>query len=310
MLGYADFIEYFDLNATTIGAFGSAYYGGGAVGCFLNYYLPDKYGRLSTIRFSCVLALIGSAMQTGATNFPVFCAGRVLGGIANGIVFSVCPTYASEIATPEIRGRVGALYAFNVNFAYMLTEWMGLGFYFIKGNAAWRTLLGIQLVPAALMLIASFWMPSSPRWLVMKGRDDEALEVLKKLHAGVEGHEDDFYIKEYHQIRTQYQIDKANKLGLLAIIKTPSYRKRMYLIMTFTTFCQLTGIIPLQNYQVTIYTKLGFTNVFSLILTGIWGTLGCISTITASQIVDRMGRRPLLVRSSPPSLIKTLFLTL
>ena len=62
-------------------------------------------------------------MQTGAQTFPVFCAGRVIGGIACGLVFSVCPTYASEISPPELRGRVGGLYAFNVNFAYMLTEW-------------------------------------------------------------------------------------------------------------------------------------------------------------------------------------------
>jgi MFS family permease len=218
----------------------------GAVGCFLNYYLPDKYGRIATIQLSCVLALIGSAMQTGATNFPVFCAGRVLGGIGNGIVFSLCPTYAAEIASPEIRGRVGALYGFNVNFAYMLTEWMGLGFYFIKGNAAWRTLLGIQLVPAAFMLIASFWMPHSPRWLVMKGRDDEALEVLQKLHKGVSGHEEDFYIKEFHQIKAQYQLEKAESLGLIAIIKRPSYRKRLYLIMTFTLFAQCVGSFSLK----------------------------------------------------------------
>ena len=59
---------------------------------------------------------------------------------------------------------VGALYGFNVNFAYMFTEWVGLGFYFIQGNAAWRVLLGIQLVPACGMLLASFWMPFSPRW--------------------------------------------------------------------------------------------------------------------------------------------------
>lgn len=182
-------------------------------------------------------------MQTGATNFPVFCTGRVLGGIANGIVFSVCPTYASEIASPEIRGRVGAMYAFNVNFAYMLTEWMGVGFYFLKGNAAWRTLLGIQLVPSFVMLIGSIWMPFSPRWLIMKGRDEEALESLRKLHAGVKGYDDDFYIKEYHQVKAQYHIDKDNNLGLIAILKKPSYRKRMYLILTFTAFCQFTGIM-------------------------------------------------------------------
>lgn len=123
ILGYPAFIEYFDLDAVTIGAFASAYYGGGFVGSISNYWIPDWIGRLRTIQLSCVLSLIGVALQTGAQTFPVFCAGRVIGGIACGIVFSICPTYASEISPPELRGRVGGLYAFNVNFAYMLTEW-------------------------------------------------------------------------------------------------------------------------------------------------------------------------------------------
>lgn len=63
-------------------------------------------------------------MQTGAPNFPVFCTGRIIGGIACGLMFSVCPTYASEIAPPRLRGRVGGIYAFNVNAAYCLTEWL------------------------------------------------------------------------------------------------------------------------------------------------------------------------------------------
>lgn len=185
-------------------------------------------------------------MQTGATNFPVFIVGRVIGGIACGIIFSVCPTYASEISSPEIRGRVGALYGFNVNFAYMFTEWVGLGFYFIKGNAAWRTLLGVQLVPAAAMLIASFWMPFSPRWLIMQGRDEEALETLRRLHGGTHGGDDQFYMKEFHQIKSQHEIEKNESLGIVAILRRPSYRKRLYLIAGFAFAGQCTGIIPLQ----------------------------------------------------------------
>lgn len=75
----------------------------------------------------------------------------------------------------------------------------------------------------------------------MKGRDEEALETLKRLHAGVSGHDDDFYLKEFHQIKSQYEIEKDEKLGIVAIFRRPSYRKRMYLIMTFAAFGQFTG---------------------------------------------------------------------
>ncbi|KAF2122238.1 MFS transporter [Lophiotrema nucula] len=295
ILGYTSFLEYFKLDATLIGAFNSAYYGGSFIGCVMNWWLPDAIGRLRTIQIASVISLAGVAMQTGAPNFGVFCAGRVIGGIASGLVFSVCPTYASEIAPPKFRGRVGGLYAFNVNASYMLTEWLGLAFYFIRGNASWQLLIGLQLVPAAAMLIASFWMPFSPRWLVMKGRDDEALEVLSKMHRDTPGEDSSFYFREFHQIKAQIELDRSEELGFGAILRKPSYRKRLYLICIFSFFCQLTGIIPIQNYQVVIYQRLGFTQVFSLILTGIWGTNGCFSAIVASLfVVDRLGRRPLL----------------
>jgi MFS family permease len=145
ILGYTRFLEYFDLTAVTIGAFNSAYYGGAFVGCTLNWWLPDALGRLRTIQLSCVIAIVGIALQTASNSFPLFCTGRVIGGVASGLIFSVCPVYASEISPPELRGRVAGIYAyvallfclvllklmakivcfrFNVNAAYMLTEWM------------------------------------------------------------------------------------------------------------------------------------------------------------------------------------------
>jgi MFS family permease len=169
-----------------------------------------------------------------------------------------------------------------------------LAFYFLKGNANWRLLLGLQLVPGVAMLVASYWMPFSPRWLCMKGRHEEALAVLKRMHGGITD-DDEFYLREFHQIKAQIELDEQERLGFGAILRKKSYRHRLILILTFSLFCQLTGIIPLQNYQVVIYQKLGFSQVFSLVLTGIWGTNGCISALVATGVVDRLGRRPLLV---------------
>ena len=93
---------------------GSAYYAGAVVGMGLNWYLPNKYGRLMTIRLGCVISLLGVSMQTGAPNFAVFCTGRTIGGIASGIIFVVCPAFASEIAPPTLRGRIGGLYSYEL----------------------------------------------------------------------------------------------------------------------------------------------------------------------------------------------------
>jgi MFS family permease len=77
---------------------GSAYYAGAVVGMGSNWYLPNKYGRLRTIQIGCVASLIAAAIQTGAPNFGALCAGRVIGGFASGMIFVVCPTYASGIS--------------------------------------------------------------------------------------------------------------------------------------------------------------------------------------------------------------------
>lgn len=184
------------------------------------------------------------------------------------------------------------IYAINVNGSYMITEWLGLGLYFIHGHANWRVLFGLQLLPTIMMIVGSFYMPRSPRWLVLTGRDDEAMQVLRKIHDGLGDH---FYQAEYHQIKAQIDLDKQEKLGLKHIVTKPSYRKRFALVIGFFLFQQLTGIIPLQNYQVFIYQVCGFGPVMSLILVGIWGTMGVVAVLTLSPFFDRLGRRKMIV---------------
>ncbi|OQV11272.1 hypothetical protein CLAIMM_15133 [Cladophialophora immunda] len=292
ILGYSRFLKYFDLDATKIGAFSSAYYAGSFLGCVLNWYLPDKIGRLRTIQLSCVIAILGSSLQTGAKSFAVFCAGRAIGGIASGLIFSICPVYASEISPPEIRGFIGGLYGFNVNASYMLTEWIGLGFYFINSDVSWRLLLGLQIVPAIMMIVGSFWMPFSPRWLALKGRYDEALAVLKRMHGGL--HDESFYLREYHQIKAQIELEKSQKAGVRTILTRKSYRKRIIMVIGIALFSQLTGVIPIQNYQVIVYQTMGFSTVLSLVLTGVYGTIATTSAGLAMCFCDRIGRRKLI----------------
>ena len=85
------------------------------------------------------------------------------------------------------------------------------------------------------MLVGSFWMPFSPRWLALKGRYEECCEVLRKMHS-TGNDDDDFYLQEYHQIRAQIEFEKEEKLGLKAIFQRPSYRKRVYLVTCFAFF--------------------------------------------------------------------------
>ncbi|KEF56408.1 uncharacterized protein A1O9_07989 [Exophiala aquamarina CBS 119918] len=297
VLGYSEFITYYNFTPTTIGAFNSAYYAACAAGTLVNVWLPNKYGRLWTIRIGCLISFVGIILQTAAVNFPMLLVGRIIGGIATGIIFAICPVYASEISPPDMRGRVGALFALNISLANCLTVWIGLGLYFIPGNTAFRVLFGFQLLPGICMLAGSPWMPESPRWLALMDRYVEALDVLKKIHGDDPNVSDSFYAREFHQIRAQIELEKSERIGVSAIFKKASYRRRVLLIMGFYFFQQATGILPQAVYQVQIYQLLQTTAVMSLVLVGVWGTVSTFAVLSIGFWFDRMGRRNALFLS-------------
>lgn len=175
---------------------------------------------------------------------------------------------------------------------------MGLGLSYINGpQLKWRLFIGLQLLCAAIMLTGSIWMPESPRWLVVQERHEEALRVLEKLHGFNSGESEDdeevpFYKREFNQIEAQIRLEQENpQLGIVAILRRPSYRKRLAIILFFFLFQQLTAIIPLQNYQVILYTSLGLGGKIPLILVGVWGSLGVMFACGGAFFFDRIGRR-------------------
>lgn len=182
---------------------------------------------------------------------------------------------------------------------------MGLGFSYISGSELkWRLFIGLQLLCAVIMLVGSIWMPESPRWLIVQNRHEEALTILSKLH-GTAVHETSttdnintneeeipFFKREYNQISAQIRLEQENpQWGIISILKRPSYRKRLFIILFFFMFQQLTAIIPLQNYQVILYGSLGITGKVPLILVGVWGTLGVIFACGGAYFFDKLGRR-------------------
>ncbi|EXJ74870.1 uncharacterized protein A1O5_01566 [Cladophialophora psammophila CBS 110553] len=308
IFGYPQFITFFGFTSTTLGALGSSYYGGNFIGTICNFWLPDAIGRIRTIQLASVVSILGAALQIGAHNIGTLMAGRVIGGFACGIVYSCCPLYASEISPPAFRGRAGGLYSFNVGFAYMFTEWLGLGFSYISGNAAWRVFLGLQLVCPALMILGSLYLPESPRWLVLKDRHEDALIVLERIHGDADGNKS-FAHAELHQINAQIALEKQERTGITAIIRRPSYRKRLVLVVIFMVGQQATAIIPMQNYQVILYEQLGFSNKLVLILVGIWGTITIVATTTGSLLFDYTGRKPPVYFAMGVMTIATIMLT-
>jgi hypothetical protein len=139
------------------------------------------------------------------------------------------------------------------------------------------------------MLIGSIWMPESPRWLVAKDRYEEALVTLKRMHGG--GGDETFYLREYNQIKAQIELEKSQHVGIKTIIQKPSYRMRLYIVLIWLVGQQTTGVIPLQNYQVIVYSTLGLSAKMPLILVGVWGTVGVLCSAPGAWFFDALGRR-------------------
>ncbi|CAO2653519.1 Nn.00g029300.m01.CDS01 [Neocucurbitaria sp. VM-36] len=186
----------------------------------------------------------------------------------------------------------------NITASFLVTQTIALGVYFIKGNASWRLLFGLQFVPAVIMGVFSYYVPESPRWLCLKGRFTETLEILRLLNGDDRGIEDDEHgsnQRDFLQIQAQIEEESAYTRSWGKILRKRSYLRRFALIIGFFFFQQFTGIIPLAGYQVIIYQMLGYGPVISLVLTVVYGVATTLGVISCGFWLDKVGRRTALL---------------
>ena len=165
----------------------------------------------------------------------MFQVGRFFSGFGIGILVTVCPMYMSEMASPFRRGWLVGHHAIFLVFGYMLSGWVGYGCYFATAKNpafAWRFPLCLQCLPPLLLLIGSPWVPRSPRWLISKGKIEEARNNLKRLRQAPEDPNDIVAKEEFYQISEQLKLDEAKLKAIghskwVSVWKKPSYRRRM-----------------------------------------------------------------------------------
>jgi MFS family permease len=165
----------------------------------------------------------------------MFHAGRVICGLGIGILVTVCPMYLSELSPPNKRGWLVGHHAIFLVFGYMLSGWLGYACYFatnVNSSFAWRFPLCMQCFAPLVLLVASIWIPRSPRWLLQKNRVEEAWKVLRELRRSPNDPDDVVAKEELYQVKMQIALDSAKLKALgcgpwTAVIKKKSYRKRM-----------------------------------------------------------------------------------
>ncbi|KAK1996050.1 hypothetical protein LX36DRAFT_638716 [Colletotrichum falcatum] len=269
------------------------------IGCFLGAVLilfyGEGWGRKSSTFWGSAIMIFGTILQASAHEYGLFSAGRVVGGIGNGMVTSTIPTWQSECARPHQRGFLitlsGALISCGIAIAY----WYG--FYFLQGSIRWRFPVSFQSFFTIIVMIGLLYLPDSPRWLAMKGRMEEAREVTSRLLGKPIDHEDVTIevkaIQEALEAQSQGGSFKFKEL----LTNGPSQNLRRTLLgIAAQFFQQICGINLITYYSGFLFeNSLGFGPELSRLLAAFNGTEYFLASLIALPLIERTGRRKLML---------------
>ncbi len=251
----------------------------------------DKYGRRSLLYILAVLYFISAIGSAFANNWYVFLVFRLIGGLGVGGASVVSPMYIAEISPAKYRGRLVAVAQLNIVFGMLLAYFSN---YFIAslelGEIEWRWMFGVEAIPAILFFILLFFTPRSPRWLIAKGFMDEARGVLEKCGTDNGGVDD-----ELASIKKSLDIEHHS---LEEKFFTKKYKRPIMLAFMVALFNQLSGVNVVMYYAPEIFKMAGFGKAASLLNTmGVGGVL-FIFTILAMAVIDKIGRKKIMVVGS------------
>jgi MFS transporter, SP family, arabinose:H+ symporter len=279
-------LEY-QLSAASLGLTVSIALWGTIVGAMLAGIPGDRYGRRDSLRVMAVLYLVSALGCALAWSWTSLVAARFMAGLAIGGSSVLGPMYIAEIAPAKWRGRLVGVFQFNIVLgilaAYFSNYVIGqIGF----GAREWRWELGVAAVPAALFFLMLFGVPRSPRWLVAKHRIEEAREVLRLTGAeNVEG--------ELAEIVRSIDVEHQQEP-----LFSRKYARPIFLAVSIAMFNQLSGINAILYYLNDIFSKAGFSKASGDLQAVAVGATNLVFTIIAMSVIDKLGRKPLLLIGS------------
>ncbi|KIY71948.1 hypothetical protein CYLTODRAFT_434963 [Cylindrobasidium torrendii FP15055 ss-10] len=267
------------------------------VGAFITSVLAgrigDSLGRKGTLFIGAVIFTIGGAIQAFTSGFAVMVVGRIISGFGVGLLSTIVPIYQSEISPPNHRGAL-ACAEFSGNIAgYAFSVWVDYWCSFIDNDWAWRVPLVLQCAIGALLALGSLVMPESPRWLIDTDKDEAGLRVIADLHGG--DLDNPVAQAEYHDIKDMVMKERASGVERTYAEMWRRYKQRVVLAMSSQAFAQLNGINVISYYAPRVFEQAGWLGRDAILMTGINALIYLASTIPPWYLVDRWGRRPILI---------------
>ena len=273
---------------------------GSIAGVLVAGMLSDFLGRKKTMLIAAVMfsiSAIGCAFCNGFSDLVIY---RIIGGFGIGVVSIVSPIYISEVAVAEKRGTLVSLYQLAITIGFLLAYL--INYFILKGSDAyaadpstygrmfgseyWRGMLGFETIPDLLFLAVIFFIPESPRWLIVRGRPDKALKVLGRIYPSREEAERQLEI-------TRASIDGEVKSEWKALLE-PGIRTAVLVGSAIAILGQFMGVNAVLYYGPKIFQDAGLSGEGSMFSTVLVGVVNMLTTVLALLIIDKVGRKTLV----------------
>ncbi len=262
--------------------------------------LSDRFGRKPVLRCAAILFAVSALASAIAPSFGALVVARIIGGLGVGAALIIAPMYIAEIAPAESRGRmvsinqlnivIGISVAFFSNYVILSLAQSGAGWTqaILLDSGTWRWMLGVEIIPAVLYFYCLRLVPESPRWLAMQGNDSEAKRVLKLFNP------DDAVESEMQAIKLS--LDAGAHVGSnFGDLLEPALRKVMVIGLVVAILQQITGINAVFFYAPMIFEQSGIGTDAAFMQAVLVGLTNLVFTVLALLLIDKLGRKPLLV---------------
>ncbi|KAF8897982.1 general substrate transporter [Mucidula mucida] len=253
-------------------------------------YISDGIGRRPTVALGAAIMVVATVIQTASQSVGMFIGARFLIGF--GLTFAV--------SYPTHRAPLTSAYNSLWYSGSIIAAWTTFGTFKIHNTWAWRVPSALQALPSVFQVLLVWFAPESPRWLISKGREEEALKTLAYYHA--DGNQDDPLVRfEFNEIKAALEFDRnvAANVGWKALIQTPGNRKRMNIIVAIAFFSQWSGNGIASYYLNKVLKDIGIPNpTTQLLINGILQIWNLAWALVASSLVNKLGRRLMFLTSA------------
>ena len=297
----AQVTEQFGLDALQQGWYVGCALIGSIIGVLFAGILSDKFGRKSTMILSAILfstSAIGCAVSTDFNQLVIY---RIIGGVGIGVVSIISPLYISEVAVAQYRGRLVYLYQLAVTIGFLgayLVNYQLLGYSMSNPDVStgwwnlvfvsevWRGMLGMETLPAIMFFIIIFFIPESPRWLILKGKEEKATNILERIYTSSK--------EALFQLTETKSVLSSESKSEWKLLLQPGIRKAVIIGVCIAVLGQFMGVNAVLYYGPSIFENAGLSGGDSLFYQVLVGLVNTLTTVLALVIIDKVGRKKLV----------------